>query len=152
MHTLIIVTLEALWSQLKSSETHKGRWWLRLAPESKIDPLFMTILKFGVRKTMIDTRRMYDDTGKSIGQALVSSRIDYATGILYGISKSQKDHASSCVVLWVASDLLLVAKLDWLPIKYRIRFQLETLTFKTFHYGQLSNLSALLMRCSCTST
>lgn len=59
----------------------------------------MTILKFGVRKTMIDTRRMYDDTGKSIGQALVSSRIDYATGILYGISKSQKDHASSCVVL-----------------------------------------------------
>ena len=28
-----------------------------------------------------------DDTAKSIGQALVSSRLDYANGVLYGISK-----------------------------------------------------------------
>jgi hypothetical protein len=80
------------------------------------------------------------DTAKSIGHALVSSRLDYANSVLHGSSnknfqKLQRVQnalarivCSKCAYPVHSSNLL--KELHWLPIKQRVSFKLATLAFK----------------------
>ena len=96
-----------------------------------------------------------DDIAKSIGQALVSSRLDYANGILYGVSqfninklqKVQNTLARVVLRAYNCTDATpLLAKLHRLPIERCILFKQATLTFKSLDCGQPSYLSVLLER------
>ena len=94
-----------------------------------------------------------DGIAKSIGQALISSRFDYANGILYSasqlnINKLQKvQNALACVVLRAyhrTNATPLLAKLHWLPIERPILFKMATLTFKSLDCDQPSYLRVLV--------
>ena len=90
-------------------------------------------------------RHAVSDTAKSIGQALVSSRLDYANGVLYGISKyniAKLQRAQNCLARVVLrapyriNPSPLLEQLHWLPIDLRIAFKIATLTFTTLNPGQ----------------
>ena len=73
---------------------------------------------------------------KSIGQALVSSKLDYANGILCSVSQLainnlQKVQKARVVLRahYGTDAALLLAKLHWLSIVRRILLRLATLTF-----------------------
>ena len=96
-----------------------------------------------------------DETTKSVGQALVSSRLDYANGVLYGISKyniaklQRVQNSLVRVVLrapYRISPSLLLEQLHWLPIHLRIAFKFATLTFKTLNLGQPEYLGNVIKR------
>ena len=109
-----------------------------------------------------------DDIVKSIGQALVSFRLDYANDILYGIpqfkfnklQKVQNTLADVVLRAYHCTDATsLRAKSHWLSIEQCILFKLATLTFRSLDCGQPSYLSVLLERlvrawalCSSTHT
>ena len=94
-----------------------------------------------------------DDTAKTVAQALISSRFDYANLILYGAPKyniSKLQRAQNVLARVVrrshrrtSADALL-HKLHWLPIEDRIVFKLALLTYKTLLIGSPSKLSTLL--------
>ena len=94
-----------------------------------------------------------DDTAKTVAQALVSSRFDYANSILYGAPKyniSKLQRAQNVLARVVtrshrrtSADALL-HKLHWLPIEDRIVFKLALLAYKTLLLGSSSYLSTLL--------
>jgi len=87
--------------------------------------------------------------------ALISSCPDQLTSILYGISLKHTAHLQR-VKLVVARVVLLqqyrtsslssnklLKQLHWLPIEWRIRFKLATLTFKALHTGRPTYISDL---------
>jgi hypothetical protein len=96
------------------------------------------------------------DTAKSIGHALVSSRLDYANAVLYGTSnknfqKLQRVQNSLAKIvcsrskhapLLHSSDFL--QELHWLPIKQRVTFKLAVLAYKCRHNLAPQYLSELL--------
>ena len=97
-----------------------------------------------------------DSTAASVASALISSRLDQLNSILYGISlkhiaRLQRiQRAAARVVLYRQSRTSplssneLLKQLHWLPIEWRIRFKLATLTFKTLHTGRPPYLTDLL--------
>ena len=94
-----------------------------------------------------------DGTAKTVAQALVSTRFDYANSILlgaprYNISKLQRaQNVLARVVIRShrrTSTNALLHKLHWLPIEDRFIFKLALLTYNTLLIGSPSYLSTLL--------
>jgi len=92
----------------------------------------------------------------SVASALVSSRFDYANSVLFGCPQKhtarlqRAQHALARVVTQQRSgssstaSTELLKQLHWLPIEWRIRFKLATLTFKELHTGHPPYLADLL--------
>ena len=96
---------------------------------------------------------MDHSTAVSVALALVSSRLDYVNSILSGsplkhIARLQRaQHALARVVLQERSrarSAPLMQQLHWLPIDWRIRFKLTTLTYKALQTGRPSYLADLI--------
>jgi len=96
---------------------------------------------FHIRLLRHIRKSLTDDMAHSIAVALVSSRLDYANSILYGISKSNilklqriQNHLAKLVTQnYHISSSATIQLLHWLPIKHRIDFKLSTLTYKLLH-------------------
>ena len=93
------------------------------------------------------------NTAKLVGHALVSSRLDYANSIMYGMSKSlttkiqRQQNMLARVVLRtnrLSSAGPLLSELHWLPVASRIQFKIATLTHKILSTGTPSYLSSIL--------
>ena len=93
-----------------------------------------------------------DDMAKSIAVSLISSRLDYANSLLYGVSQantSKLQRVQNSLARLVtqnsyssSSDALY--NLHWLPITRRIEFKIATLTYKTINSGSPSYLASLI--------
>jgi len=79
------------------------------------------------------------ESAKSIATAIIGSRIDYCNSLLYGTTKRNLNHlqkvqnATARIVhqaSFQTSATALRQQLHWLPIRQRITYKLETLTFK----------------------
>ena len=88
---------------------------------------------------------------KLVGHALVSSRLDYANSVMYGMSLTTKlqrqQNMLALVVLRTnrsSSARPLLSELHWLPVASRIQFKIATLTHKILTTGKPSYLSSLL--------
>ena len=80
---------------------------------------------------------------------MVSFRLDYANGILYGMSQlnlNELQKVQNTLAYNHTDATPLLTKLHWLPIERRILFKLATLTFKLLDCDQPSYLSVLLER------
>jgi len=89
---------------------------------------------------------MDHSTAISVDLALVSSRLDYVNSVLSGsplkhIARLQRaQHALTRVVLQERSCVRsapLMQQLHWVPVEWRIRFKLATLTHKALHTVRL---------------
>jgi len=96
---------------------------------------------------------MDHSTAVSVALALVSLRLDYVNSNLSGsplkhIARLQcAQHALARVVLQQRSrarSTPRMQQLHWLPIEWRIRFKLATLTYKALHTGRPPYLADLL--------
>ena len=90
-------------------------------------------------------------TIRTIATALVSTRLDYANSILYGIpakhiSRLQRSQNTSHVLgkWYTDSSPSILKELHWLPIDARIKFKIATLTFKALNTGNPPYLANLL--------
>ena len=92
-------------------------------------------------------------TAISIANALVSSRLDYCNSLLLGCSEKHKtilQRVQNCLARVVtrssrfSESKPLLKSLHWLPIKSRITFKLNLLTYKALSTGTPSYLSELL--------
>ena len=103
------------------------------------------------------------NTARLVGHALVSSRLDYANSIMYGMSKSLTDKLQrqqnmlARVVLRtnrLSSAGPLLNELHWLPVASRIQFKIATLTHKILNTGtpSLSVLSAEPLQTNSTAS
>ena len=88
------------------------------------------------------------NTARLVGDALVSSRLDYANSIMYGMSKSltaklqRQQNMLARVVL--RTNLLSRTTAQWTSVASRIQFKIATLTHKILSTGTPSYLSSLL--------
>ena len=85
------------------------------------------------------------EAAKSVACALVTSHLDYCNSLLYNlpdrdIERLQRVQNCLARVVCKASSFSrskpLLNVLHWLPVKYRIRFKLCTITFKAFLFHQ----------------
>ena len=85
------------------------------------------------------------EAAKSVACALVTSHLDYCNSLLYNlpdrdIERLQRVQNCLARVVCKASRFSrskpLLNFLHWLPVKYRIRFKLYTITFKAFLFHQ----------------
>ena len=92
------------------------------------------------------------ETAKSVASAIVSSRLDYANSLLFGISSSNMlklqrvQNSLARVVLATThtrTDNALNV-LHWLQIRHRISFKIASLTYKILDSKEPSNLADLL--------
>ena len=76
---------------------------------------------------------------KTISNALISSRLDYCNSLLSNIAKqdlSKLQRVQNCLARVVlraprfSPSLPLLKQLHWLPVNYRIKFKLSTLTHR----------------------
>ena len=88
-----------------------------------------------------------DSMAGSVASSLVSSRLDHVNSILYGtslksINRLQRiQYSLARVVTYrhsraLPSSTALLTQLYWLPVEWRIRFKLATMTFKALHTGR----------------
>ena len=93
------------------------------------------------------------NTAKAIACSLVSSRLDYANSILYGMSakninKPRVQNALARIVvgptLSAVSCSQLLCSLHWLPVHLCIQFKIACLTHKILRTRQPSYLSCLM--------
>ena len=93
-------------------------------------------------------------TAAAIASALISSRLDYANSVLFGspaknITRLQRvQNAAARIVAQKPSYLSsvdILRELHWLPIQWRIKFKLASLTFKATHNEVPPYLSRLLI-------
>ena len=98
-------------------------------------------------------RALDANTARLVGHALVSSRLDYANSIMYGMSKSltaklqRQQNMLARVILRtnrLSSAGPLLNELHWLPVASRIQFKIATLTHKILSTCTPSYLSSLL--------
>src|SRR6218665_2857861 len=90
---------------------------------------------------------------QTIACSLVSSRLDYANSLFVGVSdlevkrmqriKNSLARVVLCVPLRTCSSVLL-HKLHWLPVEFKIRFKLACLTYKALSTSKPTYLHALL--------
>ena len=96
---------------------------------------------------------MTEETAEKMVNALVTSRLDYANALLYGLPDYLTDKLQ--VVQNNAARLILKKKkhdnatpllkyLHWLPVKYRIEYKMNLLTFKSLRGDAPVYLSDLL--------
>ena len=92
-------------------------------------------------------------TAISLANDLVSSRLDYCNSLLFGCSEKYKtslQRVQNCLARVVtrssrlSESRTLLKSLHWLPIKSRIKFKLNLLTYKALFMGTPSYLSDLL--------
>ena len=83
-----------------------------------------------------------DEAAASLVRSLIFSRIDYANSLLFGLpdcllSKLQmvQNNAARLVMRRQKSDHItpLLKHLHWLPIKYRIEYKINLITYKALH-------------------
>ena len=93
------------------------------------------------------------DQAKCLATALVSSRLDYCNSLLYGVSSKDMlklQRVQNCLARVVsragrfASSTPLLHSLHWLPISFRIKFKILTLTYNTLLSGKPSYLGNLI--------
>ena len=95
-------------------------------------------------------------TAATVVQALVISRLDYCNSLLYGLPSTlinwlqQVQNAAARVVArpggWEHITLVLF-RLHWLPVQYRITFKILLLTYRALHGLAPSYVTALLAPC-----
>ena len=92
-------------------------------------------------------------TAISLANVLVSSRLDYCNSLLFGCSEKYKtslQRVQNCLARVVtrssrlSESRPLLKSLHWLPIKSRIKFKRNLLTYKALFMGTPSYLSDLL--------
>ena len=92
-------------------------------------------------------------TAKTISNALISSRLDYCNSLLNNIAKqdlSKLQSVQNCLARVVlrarrfSPSLPLLKQLHWLPVNYRIKFKLSTLTYRALAIHQPPYLASLL--------
>ena len=90
---------------------------------------------------------------KTIATSLVSSKLDYCNSILYNIPNREINKVQSvqnCLARVVTrsprfcSVTPLLKSLHWLPVQFRIKHKICTLTYKVIHSCQPVNLNNLL--------
>ena len=101
-------------------------------------------------------RRFLDiEASKTLATSLILSRLDYCNSLYFGlpdvlIDKLQKvqNSAARFVFKMKKSDHISQAlmRLHWLPIRYRIKFKIALLTFKSLHGEGPSYLQDLLQK------
>ena len=90
------------------------------------------------------------DMAKAVATSLIQTRLDYANSILYGTSEvnigrlQRIQNSAARIVLnqhnRSTPSSQLLSQLHWLPVSYRIKFKLATITYKTLSVGQPSYL------------
>ena len=92
-------------------------------------------------------------TAISLANALVSSRLDYCNSLLFDCSEKNKtslQRVQNCLARVVtrssrlSESTPLLKSLHWLPIKSRIKYKLNLLTYKALFMDTPSYLSGLL--------
>ena len=100
-----------------------------------------------------------DETAILLGNAIVSSHLDYCNSLLYGVSKSniaklQRVQNALCRIIFRLDKMRHVTpflkKLHWHPIQHRILFKYNLLVFKAINLSQPPYLSALIRSSSLT--
>ena len=92
-------------------------------------------------------------TAKTMSNALISSRLDYCISLLNNIAKqdlSKLQRVQNCLARVVlraprfSRSLPLLKQLHWLPVNYRIKFRMSTLTYRALAIHQPPYLASLL--------
>ena len=98
-------------------------------------------------------RYLNHETPLKVASALFSSRLDYCNSLLYNTKKSytsrlQRVQNPLCRTVCKLNKYCHVTpflhKLHWLPIRYRILFKYNLLTYKAIHFSQPPYLSSLI--------
>ena len=99
-------------------------------------------------------RRHLDlDSAKLLTTALVSSRLDYCNSFLYGIADidlTRLQHVQNQLARLVTMSppftrsIPLLRSLHWLPVRFRILFKINLLTYKTLREKQPVFLQSML--------
>ena len=93
-------------------------------------------------------------TAKTISNSLITSRLDYCNSLINNIAKqdlSKLQRVQNCLARVVlraprfSPSLPLLKQLQWLPVNYRIKFKLSTLTYVLVQY-----INHLILQVSCT--
>ena len=93
------------------------------------------------------------ENAKTLAHAMVTSRLDYCNSLLYGIADkniNRLQRVQNCLARVVTRSpprtrsAPLLHKLHWLPIKFRVQFKINLLTFKTLSTAQPAYLYDLL--------
>ena len=93
------------------------------------------------------------DSAKFLATALVSSRLDYCNSLLYGIADidlTRLQHVQNQQARLVTKSppftrsIPLLRSLHWLPLRFRILFKINSLTYKTLHEKQPVYLHSML--------
>ena len=92
-------------------------------------------------------------TAKTISNALISSRLYYCNSLINNIAKpdlSKLQRVQNCLARLVlraprfSPSLPLLKQLHWVPVNYRIKFKLSTLTYRALAIHQPPYLASLL--------
>ena len=92
-------------------------------------------------------------TAKTISNSLITSRLDYCNSLINNIAKqdlSKLQRVENCLARVVlraprfSLSLPLLKQLHWLPVNYRIKFKLSTLTYRALAIHQPPYLASLL--------
>ena len=98
-------------------------------------------------------RHILLSTAKTISNALISSRLDYCNSLINNIAKqdlSKLQRVQNCLARVIlraprfSPSLPLLKQLHWLPVNYRIKFKLCTLTFRALAIHQPPYLASIL--------
>ena len=90
---------------------------------------------------------------RMVAQGVVTSRLDYCNGLLYGTSARNMERLqvaqnslarTVCQETWSASATELRKTLHWLPVKQRVDYKLAVTAFKTRSSGVPAYLSTLI--------
>ena len=93
------------------------------------------------------------DSAKLLATALVSSHLDYCNSLLYvfaDIDLTRLQHVQNQLVRQVTKSppftcsIPLLRSLHWLPVRFRILFKINLLTYKTLHEKQPVYLHSML--------
>ena len=133
--------------------THVSPLYLNLnIPKLSRNPVFVTFVVCTLRHIRGSLDHL---TIRTIAAALVSTRLDYANSILYGISAKHISRLQ-CMqnnLAWVVtgkwytdSSPSILKELHWITIDARVKFKIATLTFKALNTGNPPYLASLLQR------
>ena len=108
---------------------------------------------YHMRDLRLIRRHLDLDSAKLLVTALVSSRLDYCNSLLYGVADidlTRLQRVQNRLVHLVTRShpfthsLSLLRSLHWLPVRFRILFKINFLTYKTVHEKQPVYLHSML--------